>query len=354
MTRRIIITGGGTGGHVYPALSVAEKIRADYPGIEILYIGTKGLESRVIPEHGFRFEMIDSAGLRRQTITRTITGIFRAGMGAARSIRIFKTFKPDAVFGTGGYVAGPVLLAAFLTGVPYFLHEQNVRPGFVTRLFSSGAAKVMVSFEATKKYLRKGDIKVTGLPVRAEALERKKDESLGLEKEKNTLLVLGGSQGSRCLNSAVLSALDRIAGPDRQMLWLTGPNDYKELSKTTSAKMKIVLKPYLDNIGAAYTAADLAVCRSGAGTLSELAIFGIPAILVPFAAAAYNHQMENAHEIAKTGAARVLEEKNLDRLAEEINDLLSKPDSRKKMSQTFLKLARPDAARDIAGEIVNV
>lgn len=321
---KVIISGGGTGGHIYPGISIADTLMEKDIKTEILFIGTaSGLESTLVPRKGYRFEAIRVKGFRRRVSIDTFKTLILLLKGMRDAGKILKDFDPDIVIGTGGYVAGPVLFLAALKGIPTLIHEQNVLPGVTNRILGRFVDRVAVSFEEAVKYFNnKNKVVVTGNPIRKEILEKTKDVSiraLGLKPELPLVLVFGGSKGSGKLNNAVLEVIYRLAErPEFQLLQVTGNDHYDKFTDMLKKRgisheklehIKIV--PYLHQMPDALTAADLVITSAGAITLAEITAVGIPAILIPKSHATDNHQEYNARALERKGAAVVILEREL-------------------------------------------
>ncbi|HBV99003.1 MAG: UDP-diphospho-muramoylpentapeptide beta-N-acetylglucosaminyltransferase [Peptococcaceae bacterium BICA1-7] len=355
-----VVSGGGTGGHIYPALAIARGL-GDRFGAEVYYIGgTRGMESDIVPREGLPFRSIPLAGFKRGLSLSNIAVGFKALSGIRRAWGYLKEIKPDAVIGTGGYVCGPVVLAAALSGIPTLIHEQNAFPGLTNRMLARFSGCVAATFEESKKFFPAGaPVRVTGLPVRKQIFKAERDkarEKLGLSTGRLFVVSFGGSQGARSINNAMLSVLGRFYGDDRiSFLHVPGPGNYADFmeSLNTSIKMdehgNITITPYLHDMPTALSAADLVVCRAGAATCAELAIVGLPAILVPYPHAAGNHQEHNALALEKKGAAVVIRDGELggSLLAAEIERLVGGARELKDMSLASRNLGRPRALDDI-------
>jgi UDP-N-acetylglucosamine--N-acetylmuramyl-(pentapeptide) pyrophosphoryl-undecaprenol N-acetylglucosamine transferase len=351
---RAILAGGGTGGHVIPALAIANELKKSYSA-EVLFIGTaRGIENRLVPEAGYRLQLVRVGALKNVSLMTRAKTAFDLPRAVWDAGRMLNEFAPDVVIGVGGYASGPAMLAAVVKHIPTLAFEPNVVPGFANRVvarFVSGAA---VHFEETAKYFRHAE--VTGVPVRQAffeipALMNKKRGGAP------TLLVFGGSQGAHAINEAMIRCLPELRrqAPGIHIIHQTGERDYndtlaayKSFSSTT-AELAEVFK-FIEDMPAAFVRADLVVCRSGASTVAEITAAGKPAIFVPFPRAADDHQRVNAEALAQCGAAVVVEESKLEGvwLAETIAALLGDPQRLKGMSDAARGLAHPDAARDIA------
>ncbi len=358
---RAIITGGGTGGHIYPALAIAKGLKERYPGIEILYVGTdRGLESDIVPKEGYPFEKINVAGFKRSLSPKNIKILWQAGEGLLQAMRIVRRFKPDFAVGTGGYVTGPVMMACAVQKVPTLIHEQNALPGVTNRILSRMVSRVAVTFEDSIKHFPKSArIKLTGLPVRPEIFEVRKEDAylrLGIKPKKPVLLVFGGSRGARKINTAMVKVVEEMQHEEVQVIHATGQIGYQEYLKMLQAKGislvnigNITTVPYLYNMKDALAVADLVVCRAGAATLAEITALGLPGILVPYPYAAENHQEYNARALAERNAAVLIKDQDLtgEVLLEQIKKLLSSPETLHNMAEESLKLGKPQALNDI-------
>lgn len=358
---RVIVTGGGTGGHIYPALAIAQGIMAQNAEHKILYVGTReSMEARLVPNHGFDFAGVSGQGLPRKLSPDMIKVAGKSVKALWETKEILKNFHPDLIVGTGGYVSGPVVLTGAIFGIPTLLHEQNALPGITNRILSHLVRRVLLTFPESEEYFGvKKKLKVVGLPVRPEIGRVSREEGakhFGLKSGRLTLLVTGGSRGARTLNQAMLTVLKGLERrPEIQVIWATGQATHTE---TMTALRRQGLDPdfpswrileYLADMPEAYACADLCVGRAGAASLAELAIAGKPGILIPYPFAAENHQEYNAQAVVKAGAARMILDKELtgERLQEQINVLLINRAELAKMSTAAFSLAKPQALNDI-------
>ncbi|MBM7855939.1 UDP-N-acetylglucosamine--N-acetylmuramyl-(pentapeptide) pyrophosphoryl-undecaprenol N-acetylglucosamine transferase [Desulfohalotomaculum tongense] len=359
---RVIVTGGGTGGHIYPALAIAKGIKSRHPGAELLYVGTnRGLESDIVPKEGYAFKTIKVSGFQRQLTLKNLKVLWQAGQGMWQAVNLVRRFKPDIVIGTGGYVCGPVVMAGVLHRIPTLIHEQNALPGMTNRILSRFVSSVAVTFEdSIKRFPSKARIKLTGLPVRPEIFSCDKDKAyseFGLDRNKPVVLVFGGSRGARSINMAMVKVVQELQNQRGiQVLHATGRAGYDEYIKTLSSKGislvntgNITTVPYLYNMQNALAVASLVVCRAGAATLAELTALGLPSILIPYPYAAENHQEYNARALAERGAAIMIRDAELtgELLLEYINRLLSSPGELAGMARESSLLGRPKALEDI-------
>jgi UDP-N-acetylglucosamine--N-acetylmuramyl-(pentapeptide) pyrophosphoryl-undecaprenol N-acetylglucosamine transferase len=360
---RLLVSGGGTGGHVYPALAIAGAVREQDPGVEVLYVGTAdGLEADIVPGEGLPFEAIPSRGLVGKGLLRAPAGVAVAVSGVAAAWRIMKRFRPDVSVGTGGYVSGPVAVAAGLSGVPLVLHEQNVFPGLTNRLASRWAAAVAVPFEEARRYFPRGTrVVVTGNPVRRSVIEMTREEGLsllGLPPDGLVVYAVGGSRGAQVLNEAVVEALPGwLELPGVRVIFATGRRYYdrtvaalRERGISVRDGGKIILAPYMERADAALAAADVVVTRAGGITLAEITSRGVPAVVVPSPNVVHRHQDYNAEVLRRAGAAKVIPEAGLAGpvLEKAVRDLLRDPEVREKMRQASRGLGRPEAAAALA------
>lgn len=349
---RAILAGGGTGGHVIPALAIANELKKDYSA-EIVFIGTaRGIENRLVPAAGYPLKLVRVGALKNVSLTTRLKTAFDLPRALWDAGGMLSDFSPDVVIGVGGYASGPAMLSAVVKHIPTLAFEPNVVPGFANRMvarFVSGAA---VHFEETAKYFRHGE--VTGVPVRQAFFDIPSKRG-----GTPTVLVFGGSQGAHAINEAMircLPVLEREA-PGIRIIHQTGERDYNDaLAAYQSMSGAAEVFKFIDDMPAAFARADLVVCRSGASTVAEITAAGKPAVFVPFPRAADDHQRVNAEALAKHGAAVVVEESKLEGvwLAETIAALLQDSQKLQKMSQAGRELAHPSAARDIAAMAARV
>lgn len=351
---RILFAGGGTAGHINPAISVANYIREQDTDFKALFIGTKrGLERKLVPAADYDIKYIDVRGFDRKRLLKNISVLMKLEKSKRDAVKILKDFAPDWVICTGGYVSGPVMLAAKKLGIPSIIHEQNVCPGLTVKGSERYATYVAVSFEETVEHLKhKEKCVVTGNPVRPEILKADKAqarEKLGLS-EKPFVLVFGGSLGARRINETMLGVIRKTDGNDMDILFGTGDRNFGEIAEklrkegiTLPNGIKVV--PYINNMSEAMAAADIVVSRAGAITVSEIAVLKKPSILIPSPNVVRNHQEQNARELEKNGAARVITEDELTsaKLYDTIKEMLEDREALKKMGENAGKLAKTDA-----------
>ncbi len=346
---RIIIAGGGTGGHIFPAISIAEEILMRDSGNEVLFVGTKrGIESRVIKNYAIEF--ISSAGIVGKGLIGSLKGIALSIKGFFDSLRIIWGFKPDLILGVGGYASGPMVLASWLFMIPTAICEQNSIPGITNRILGKFVKRVFASFEESIIFFPRKKAILVGNPVRRYILMERNPNQ---ERNGFTILVFGGSQGSHRLNISVPKAFGILGRKDVFLIHQTGYDDLDDVRKAYEwYGIRADVFPFIEDIGSVYRHSDLVIGRAGAGTIAEITALGIPSILVPYPFSAYNHQFENAKSLEKAGAAVVIEDKDAapERLAEVLNDLL-RWEKLKEMGERARRLGKPDAAKRIVDEI---
>ena len=344
---RILIAGGGTGGHVIPAIAIARELQSQYQA-EVLFVGTaRGLETRLVPAAGFPLELINVGALNRVSLTTRLKTLIDLPRAITHAARLIRSFKPDIILGVGGYASGPAMLAGAMLQIPLMAFEPNVLPGFANRLVARWVSAAAVHFETTKRYFPDAD--VTGVPVRQQFFRLSARTSDGPP----TLLVFGGSQGAHAVNVALIQALAQLAHqvPGFHLIHQTGQNDYQAArAAATHANISAEVSPFIDDMPAAFARADLLICRSGAGTVAEVAAAGKPAIFIPLPTAADDHQRLNAEPLANAGAARLLPQSELtpSRLAQEVAALLRDRAQLQRMGDAARQFAHPQAASQIA------
>lgn len=361
----VVFAGGGTGGHLYPALSIAEAVKRRRAEADILFIGTEGkIEARVVPAHGFAFRPIRISGFARQLSVETLTFPARVIGAVWQSRAILREFKPDVVVGTGGYVCGPPLAAGILLGIPTLIQEQNGYPGVTTRLLATRATEVHLTFESSRRHLKRTDnVYVTGNPTRAAigSVPRAAGAAaFGLDPARTTVLVVGGSQGASALNRVLQRSIGTVTAAGAQVLWGCGTRDADACRQAAAAlpgpeAARVKVLPYIEQMENAYAACDLAISRSGASTLAELTRVGLPSVLVPYPHAAADHQTANARVMAEAGAAVMIPEYRADaELMETVMAMLQDAGRRGAMGARARSLGRPDAADVLAGAVMKL
>lgn len=323
---RVIITAGGTGGHIYPALAIINKIKEKEPDSKILYIGTHNrMEKDIVPNHGYDYIPLEIYGFSKTMIKRDLKNLFLIKKAYQRCLEIIKEFKPDVVIGVGGYVTFPVIMAAHKLKIKTFIHEQNSIPGKSNRILSKKVDLIGVSFADSMKYFAKEKTKLTGNPCSEKALDSKATSKTKykLNHNKKSILIVQGSLGSGIINNKMKDFLSTIDNEKYEVLYVAGKDYYNEFSKNTFSKNVFVV-PFIDNLSSLLKDIDLVVTRAGASTISELMALGVPAIFIPSPYVAGNHQYYNALSLEKANASLLIEEKDLNAkiLKEKINMLL--------------------------------
>jgi len=357
---RVIITGGGTAGHVYPGLATADKVKQLIPGTDILFVGTsKGLEAKIVPKAGYSFTSINIKGLKRKVSLDVFKTIFSFIAGCYRAIKIIKKFQPDVVLGTGGYVSAPMVAMAILLKIPTIIHEQNSIPGLTNKLLGKRANIVAITFPCSEKFFKR-DCIVTGNPIRKEILKAKREDALdffSVESNRKTLLVFGGSQGSRCINESLVDAYNRFRNFDNlQIIHITGKIDFEKISKQLEVQKRPQDKllyncyEYLNDIDKAYAVSDLVLCRAGATTIAEITAVGVPSILVPYPYSTGGHQEKNARVLEQEGAAKLILDEDMNGVAvfNSANEIIFNESILFKMRDNVSKLGKPNAALELA------
>lgn len=350
---RIVISGGGTGGHIYPALALIREIQEKTNDAEFLYIGTiKGLESQLVPRENIPFRSIHITGFKRKLSLDNLKTIFRFLKGTRDSKSILKEFNPDIVIGTGGYVCGPVVYAASKLRIPTIIHEQNSIPGLTNKFLSRYVNKIAVCFKEAEEYFPLSKVVFTGNPRASEVVGKdgiRGRLSAGLSTTLPTVLIFGGSRGARPINEAVIKSLSDFAGKPYQVLYVTGDVHYEDVRKEIELvgnPGNVIIKPFIHNMPEVLAGMELVVSRAGATTLAELTSLGIPSILIPSPYVTNNHQEKNAHSLSDHGAAVLLLEKDLTgkSLVSHIDGIMLDKEKQKLMKKEALKIGVPDSA----------
>lgn len=359
---KIVMAAGGTGGHLFPAIAIADAVREISRDNTCLFIASgKDLERKIISSAGYDMETIKVSGFAGLGLFKKIKALSKVPFAIIKSGYILKKFGADAVVGMGSYTAAPVLLASRFLGIKTAIHEQNRRPGMTNRLMSKYAGRIYSSFEDTFSVDDNEKYRFLGNPVRKDIVEFSCQEKAGNDHDGLRVLVLGGSQGSRSVNAAVSKAVEILSHKNGvaervEFVHQTGPTDLPEV-KTAYEKsgIKADVQAFFQNMADIYSWADLLICRAGASTVAELTVMGKPAIFIPFPAAAGGHQSENAEALAEAGAALLIEEKDLspEILADRILDFLNFPEKLKKMGGASISFGKPGAAKEIANDILS-
>lgn len=362
---RIVFAGGGTGGHLFPAIAIADEVKRLRPETDITFVGTKEkIEARVVPACGYAFTTIWVSGFRRKLTLENLLFPLKLFVSLIQSFILLKKLKPHVVVGTGGYVCGPVVFLASLLGIPTLIQEQNSYPGATTRMLAARVDEVHVSFESSVRFLSGAkNVSVSGNPTRSAIGTISRAEAcryFEVDEGTITLLVFGGSLGARSINTAVLAALPTLGQLSVQIIWQTGPKEYEHVQsavgkRLASSEAVVKVFKFIEKMEYAYALADLAVCRAGATTVAELARAGVPSVLVPYPYAAAGHQTENAKALVEGGASVMIPDDQLhEQLVGRIVELLGNSSRRADMAAKARALARPNAATELAQAVLHL
>ncbi len=357
---RVLFSGGGTGGHVYPAIAIARAVQRQHPNCMIRFAGTKThMEWRAVPAAGYPITPITARGLQRKQLVNNLGIPFAVARGLFESWRLIRQFDPQVVVGTGGYVSAPVLWMASRMGRPTVIQEQNAFPGKTNRALASRAESIHIAFAEAAQRLPEGKCSLSGNPTRPELLTATREAGrrlFNIPADRVVLLVFGGSGGSAALNKTMAAnATTLLQDPSLHIIWQTGKRYYEEYRDAVPDHDRLLVLEYLDRMPLTLAAADFAVCRSGAVTCSELEVTGTPAILVPSPNVAGDHQTWNARSIVEDGGAVLLPEENLEeRFIREVQSLAGDEVGRQRMSRALTGRARPNAADDIAADVIAI
>lgn len=362
--KKVIISGGGTGGHIFPALSIANALKRLNKDIEILFVGAEGkMEMEKVPEAGYKIVGLPVRGLQRKLTLNNLKVLWNLWRSLKKAKRVVREFKPDVVVGVGGYASGPIGKVATNAGIPLVLQEQNSYAGVTNKLLAKKAAKICVAYEGMERFFPKEKIIFTGNPVRKDLLNAVNERAegiafYGLDANKKTVLVTGGSLGAGSINKAMVRWLEKIAGwKDVQVIWQCGSYYHEELEEQLKGRMpeNVKFMPFLKRMDLAYACADLVVARAGAGTISELCLLGKAVVLVPSPNVAEDHQTKNAMALVnKQAAVMVKDAEVVERLGEVMERLLQDDGERKSLSEHILTLAMKDSDEVIAREILKI
>ena len=360
---KIIISGGGTGGHVFPAIAIAGAIRSKYPDAQFLFVGANGkIEMDKVPAAGYDIVGLDIRGLQRNLSLANLKFPIRLIKSCWKARQIIKKFKPDVAVGVGGYASGPLLFMAAQQGIPCLIQEQNSYPGITNKLLASAAKKICVAYEGMEKYFEQSKLLLTGNPVRSEIVKMQVSRTaafqhFGLSENKKTILIIGGSLGARTLNTSVLKDLNSLVIQDVQVIWQTGKLYYSTIVENVGSKLPsgVRIFEFISNMEMAYSAADIIISRAGAGTISELCLLAKPVILVPSPNVAEDHQTKNAMALVKKSAAvLVTDAAASNELINTCIDLLNDESKMKSLGNNISQLAIADAAEKIADEVMKL
>lgn len=361
---RVIIAGGGTGGHLFPGIAVAEELRRKDVSRDIFFVGTgHGIEAKVIPKEGYPLKFIRAEGMLGKSFLKKLKAVFVLFLSISDSFRILKSVKPDIVIGVGGYASAGMLLSAHFKGIPTVILEQNSVPGFANRFLGRFADAVAVTYQDSMNFFPKEKTYLTGNPIRKYILrtdERKAYSVFPIEKGKFTVFVFGGSSGARSINNSMIEALNYMLDLRQtiQFIHQTGEKDYERVTEAyRGLGFKGIVIPFIYRMAEAYSLADIVVCRAGATTLAEITAIGKAAVLIPYPYAVYNHQEHNARKLEDMGAARMIldREMNGETLAKAIRELYFDERARREMQRVAAAFGKNDAAErvvDIAVSLV--
>ena len=362
---RVILTGGGTGGHIYPALALYRIWKERYPETDFLYIGTEnGLESALVPHQNIPFKSIEIQGFRRSLSLKNVQTVYKFLSSVRKSKQIIREFNPDVILGTGGFVCGPVVYSATQLGIPSIVHEQNSIPGLTNRFLARYVDRIATCFEDTIQYFPKQEKKVvlTGNPRAQEvaSLEKKPVlEDYGLDSTKDTVLIFGGSRGAYKINQMTVAAFDSLSQQDYQVLFATGESYYKEEVEKKDLQLNtdtFKTVPYISNMPEVFTNVSMVVARSGATSLAEITALGLPSVLIPSPNVTNDHQTKNANSLVKKGAAKLLSESELTvkQLVHDIDTMMSNTEVRQKMSAASLDMGIQNAGDLLMDEMLAI
>jgi UDP-N-acetylglucosamine--N-acetylmuramyl-(pentapeptide) pyrophosphoryl-undecaprenol N-acetylglucosamine transferase len=359
---KVIISGGGTGGHVFPAIAIANELKKQRPDAEILFVGAKGkMEMEKVPKAGFPIKGLWISGFHRKLTLRNLMFPFKLMSSLFKAFGIIQSFKPDVVIGVGGYASGPTLQVATMKGIPTLIQEQNSFPGITNRLLAKKVNRICVAYDGMNKFFPEEKIRLTGNPVRQDIVEltAKKEEGLkhfGLNQNKKTILLFGGSLGARTLNDSMAANKDLLEkNQDVQVLWQAGKLYIEEFKRSATAQLdNIQILPFIDRMDLAYAMADLVICRAGALTISELCLVGKPAILIPSPNVAEDHQTMNAKALSTKDAGVLVADKDAKVMLEQALHILDNEQVIDSMKSNIQKLAKANAAKNIVFEILKI
>lgn len=354
---KFILSGGGTGGHIYPAVAIADELKSRYPDAEILFVGASDrMEMDKVPQAGYKIEGLWISGIQRKLTLRNLAFPLKLVTSLLRSNKIIKTFKPDAVIGTGGFASGPLLQVATSKKIPSLIQEQNSYPGITNKLLGKKVDTICVAYEGLEKFFPKEKIRLTGNPIRKDLLEVKSKQIEGkdafaLVHSKHTFLVLGGSLGARRINQLIEQYLDTFQTQNVQVIWQCGKLYYDQYKQYNNID-NVQVHAFLNNMDLAYAAADVIISRAGAISVSELCIVGKPVIFIPSPNVAEDHQTKNAKAVADKGAAILIREKDLETdFEKQFLALISNEEKRRELSKNIEGLALANATNDIVNEV---
>lgn len=353
---KVIVSGGGTGGHIYPAIAIANEIKMRYPQAEILFVGAKDkMEMEKVPQAGYEIKGLWISGIQRKLTFSNLIFPFKLLSSLWKANRIIRKFKPDVAIGTGGFASGPTLMVANRRKIPTLVQEQNSYPGITNKLLSKRAGKICVAYDGLERFFPLDKIKITGNPVRQDLLsvENKHNEGktfFKLDADKKTVLIIGGSLGARRVNQLIEAELDFFKNENVQLIWQCGKLYYQAYEKYNSLE-NVQVHQFLNKMDYAYAAADFIISRAGASSVSELCIVGKPVVFIPSPNVSEDHQTKNAISVVNKGAALMLKENELSTFATFFKELIASQSKQKQLSENIKLLALPNATKDIVNEV---
>lgn len=354
--KKFILSGGGTGGHIYPAIAIANELKRRFPDADILFVGAQDrMEMQKVPQAGYEIKGLWIAGLQRKLSLQNMLFPVKLLSSLLKARSIVAEFKPDVVIGTGGFASGPLLQVAEFAGIPTVVQEQNSYPGITNKVLAKKAAKICVAYEGLERFFPEGKIILTGNPVRQDLIVMKGDKAeaidhFKLDPNKKTLLVLGGSLGARRINQLIAKEVVNIASQGVQVIWQCGKLYYDDYSRFASKEIQVMA--FIDRMDLVYAAADFVISRAGASSVSELCLVGKPVIFIPSPNVAEDHQTKNARAVVDKGGAILLKESELDsQFGPTFNNLLNDESLQRQLSENIKKLAKPFATKEIVDEI---
>lgn len=356
---KILLSGGGTGGHIYPAVAIADELKRRNPKAQILFVGASDrMEMEKVPQAGYKIKGLNISGLQRSLTLKNLMFPFKLVSSLIKAGKIISDFKPDVVIGTGGFASGPTLYMAHKKKIPTLIQEQNSYPGITNKLLAKEAKKICVAYDDMERFFPKEKIIKTGNPVRQDLLEidRKHDQAVKafkLDKNKKTLVILGGSLGSKMINLTIEKNLKMIIKENIQVIWQTGKLYYEKYKKYNEMS-GVKVFPFVQKMDLLYSAADFLVSRAGAGTISELCIVGKPVIFIPSPNVAEDHQTKNAQAVINKKAALMVKETELDEFINVIRLILHDEPKQKELSRNIKKMALPNATKKIVDAVVSL
>lgn len=360
---KVLVSGGGTGGHIFPAIAIANAIKDIHPDAEFLFVGAEGkMEMEKVPAAGFNIEGLWISGFNRSLSVSNLMFPFKLISSMLKAGKIVKKFKPDVAIGTGGFASGPTLRVASQKGVPCVIQEQNSFPGVTNRILSGKAKRICVAYEGMDKFFPADKVLYTGNPVRKEVVEiagkrAEAEKFFGLDAHKKTLLIVGGSLGAQSVNNAILANLQALVDLGIQMVWQTGKTSYKEINEAAKPFQNkgVHVKEFIFKMDLGYAAADMVISRAGAIAVSELELVGKPTILVPFPYAAEDHQTKNAMSLVDKGAAILVKDADVNPgLLKAVEKLVNDSATVNSLTENIKKMGMPDAANQIAKEVLSL